>query len=37
MHPDLCFLSATELTRLIRTREVSCEEVMRAHLEQIER
>jgi len=37
MHPDLCFLSATELARLIRTREVSCEEVMRAHLEQIER
>ena len=37
MHPDLCFLSATELARLIRIREVSCEEVMRVHLEQIER
>jgi amidase len=36
MHPDLCFLSATELAHLIRTREVSCEEVMRVHLEQIE-
>ena len=37
MNPDLCFLSATELARLIRTRQVSCEEVMRVHLAQIER
>jgi amidase len=34
---ELCFLTATELARRIRRREVSCEEVMRAHLEQIER
>ena len=35
--PELCFLTATELTQRIRTREVSCEEVMRAHIGQIER
>ena len=34
---ELCFFTATELARLIRAREVSCEAVMRAHLEQIER
>jgi amidase len=34
---DLCFLTATELTRRIRTREVSVTEVVRAHLAQIER
>jgi amidase len=34
---ELCFLTATELTRQIRAREVSCEEVMRAHIGQIER
>jgi len=34
---ELCFLSATELARRIRARELSCEEVMRAHIEQIER
>ena len=34
---ELCFTEATELARLIRTREVSCVEVMRAHLAQIER
>ena len=32
---DLCFLSATELARLIRTRRVSAREVMAAHLERI--
>ena len=37
MNADLCFLSATELARLTRTRQVSCVEVMRAHLDQIER
>jgi amidase len=37
MARELCFLTATELARLIRAREVSCEEVMRAHLSQIER
>ncbi len=34
---ELCFLTATELARRIRGREVSCEEVMRAHIDQIER
>ena len=34
---DLCFLSATELQRLIRTRAVSAREVMAAHLERIAR
>jgi amidase len=34
---DLCFLSATELARLIRDRQVSCLEVMEAHLAQIAR
>ena len=34
---ELCFLTATELARRIRAREVSCEEVMRAHIDQIGR
>ena len=34
---DLCFLPAVELVRLIKGRHVSAVEVMRAHLEQIER
>jgi amidase len=34
---DLCFLPAVELLRLIRERQVSCREVMEAHLERIER
>ncbi|MDW8212418.1 MAG: amidase family protein, partial [Roseiflexaceae bacterium] len=34
---DLCFLTAVELARRIRSREVSCVEVMEAHLRQIER
>jgi amidase len=34
---DLCFLTATELAHRIRTRSVSCREVMEAHLAQIER
>ena len=34
---ELCFMEATELVRRIRTKEVSCVEVMEAHLEQIER
>ena len=37
MSSELCFLTATELARRIRERALSCEEVMRAHLEQIER
>ena len=35
--PDICFLTATELARSIRSRELSACEVMRAHLEQIDR
>lgn len=34
---DLCFLTATDLVRRIRTKEISCQEVMEAHLAQIER
>jgi amidase len=34
---DICFLSAVELASRIRRRELSCVEVMRAHLEQIDR
>src|SRR5687767_3857114 len=34
---DLCFASAVELARLIRTKEVSAREVMTAHLARIER
>ena len=30
---DLCYLSATELARLIRMKDVSAREVMAAHLE----
>ncbi len=37
MSTDLCFLSGRELARMMRTREVSAREVMRAHLEQIGR
>lgn len=37
MTAPLCFLPATELAQLIRTRAVSAAEVMAAHLEQIER
>lgn len=37
MTDELCFLSATELARRIRVREVSCEQVMRAHLDRISR
>lgn len=34
---DLCFLTATELAGMIRRKEVSCLDVMQAHLAQIER
>ena len=34
---ELCFLPATELAARIRSRQVSCEEVMRAHIAQVER
>jgi len=32
---DICYMSATELVRLIRTRKLSAREVMTAHLERI--
>jgi amidase len=34
---DLCFLPATELVALLRSKKVSAREVMRAHLAQIDR
>jgi len=34
---DLCFREASELARMIREKQVSCVEVMQAHLAQIER
>ena len=34
---EICFLTATELVRLIRAKELSVREVMEAHLNQIER
>jgi amidase len=34
---ELCFMEATELARRIRHKEISCMEVMQAHLAQIER
>ena len=37
MSKELCFLPATELAAMIRNRQVSAVEVMRAHLAQIER
>ena len=33
---DICFMTATELARSIRSKELSCREVMDAHLAQIE-
>ncbi len=35
--PEICFLTATELVRLVRAKELSALEVMEAHLAQIER
>ena len=35
--PEICFLPATELARLVRAKELSVREVMEAHLAQIER
>jgi hypothetical protein len=35
--PEICFLRATELVRLLRAKELSAREVMEAHLAQIER
>src|SRR5215813_3240738 len=34
---ELCFLTAADLVRRIRTKELSCLEVMEAHIAQIER
>jgi len=34
---ELCFLTATELARRIRLKDLSCQEVMATHLTQIER
>jgi amidase len=36
-HTDVCFMTATELAGRIRAKELSAEEVMAAHLAQIER
>ena len=35
--PEICFLTATELTRRIRAKDLSAREVMATHLAQIER
>ncbi len=37
MHTDICFLSATAMAAAIAAKQLSAREVMRAHLEQIER
>src|SRR4051794_20956860 len=34
---ELCFMSASEMARLIRTKELSAQDLMAAHLAQIER
>ena len=34
---EICFLTATDLAKRIRSKELSCREVMQAHLAQIER
>jgi amidase len=34
---EICFMTATEMAQRIRNRELSCREVMEAHLNQIER
>jgi len=34
---EICFMTATEMVQRIRDRELSCREVMEAHLNQIER
>jgi amidase len=36
-HQEICFLTATEMARRIRAKELSATEVMEAHLAQIER
>ena len=34
---DICFMTACELAAMIRSKKISCREVMQAHLDQIER
>jgi amidase len=36
-HEDICFMTATELARRVRNKDLSAREVMEAHLAQIER
>ena len=36
LNDDLCFVSATELSKLIRSKKISVQQVIRAHLDQIE-
>lgn len=37
LNDDLCFVSATELSKLIRLKKISVQQIIRAHLDQIER
>ena len=37
LNDDLCFVSATELSNLIRLKKISVQQIIRAHLDQIER
>ena len=37
LNDDLCFVSATELSKLIRLKKISVQQVIGAHLDQIER
>jgi amidase len=37
LNDDLCFVSATELSKLIHLKKISVQKVIRAHLDQIER
>ena len=37
LNDDLCFVSATELSKLIRLKKISAQQIIRAHLDQIER
>jgi amidase len=37
LNEDLCFLSATQLSQLIRLKKISIQQIIRAHLDQIER
>jgi len=37
LNDDLCFASATELSKLIRSKKISVAQLIRAHLDQIER